>query len=91
MNTFPFSNSNMILMHFVILKFPDFKNTYTLLTINKGSSVFRTSSFLLEEKHDKGNFNNIATFKGERLEGKFVSSNVISLLRRNLSEAEILD
>ena len=34
-------------------------------------------------------FNNIATFKGERLEGKFVSGNVINLSRRNLSEAEI--
>ena len=36
-----------------------------------------------------GNFNNIATFKGERLEGKFVSSNNINLSRRNLSEAEM--
>ena len=38
------------------------------------------------EKHDNGNINNIATYKGERLGGKFVSSN---LSRRNLSEAEI--
>ena len=43
----------------------------------------------IEEKHDNGNINNIATYKGERLEGKFVSSNVINLSRRNLSEAEI--
>ena len=43
----------------------------------------------IEEKHDNGNVNNIATYKGERLEGKFVSSNVINLSRRNLSEAEI--
>ena len=41
------------------------------------------------EKHDNGNINNIATYKGERLESKFVSSNVINLSRRNLSEAEI--
>ena len=32
---------------------------------------------------------NIAKYKGERLEGKFVSSNAISLSRRNLTEAEI--
>ena len=31
----------------------------------------------------------MATYKGERLEGKFVSSNVINFSRRNLSEAEI--
>ena len=31
----------------------------------------------------------IATYKGERLEGKFVSSNVINLSRRNLFEDEI--
>ena len=43
----------------------------------------------IEEKHDNGNVNNVATNKGERLEGKFVSSNVINLSRRNLSEAEI--
>ena len=35
------------------------------------------------------NINNEATYKGERLEGKFVSSNIINLSRRNLSEAEI--
>ena len=43
----------------------------------------------IEEKHDNGNINNKATYKGESLEVKFVSSNVINLLRRNLSEAEI--
>ena len=43
----------------------------------------------IEEKHDNGNINNIVTYKGERLEGKFVSSNLINLSRRNLSEAEI--
>ena len=42
-----------------------------------------------EEKHGNGNINNIATYKGERLEGKFVSSNVINISRRNLPEAEI--
>ena len=31
----------------------------------------------------------MSTYKGERLEGKFVSSNVINLSRRNLSQAEI--
>ena len=51
------------------------------------SSVENTPD--IEEKYDKGNSNNIATFKGERLEGKFVSINVINLSRRNLSEAEI--
>ena len=101
-------------------KFLDFENLYTLLTINKDSGVFRTSSssqasqdesavcdFIksqqgeneiissagntpdIEEKHDNGNINNIATYKGERLEGKFVSSSVINLSRRNLSETEI--
>ena len=104
---------------FCYSKFPDFENLYTLLRINKGSGVFRTSSssqasqdesavcnFVkpegeqdeiinsagitpdIKEKHDKGNFSNIA-FKRKRLEGKFVSSNVINLSRRNLSEAEI--
>ena len=43
----------------------------------------------IEEKHDNGNINNMATYIGERLEDKFVSSNVINLSRRNLSEAEI--
>ena len=42
-----------------------------------------------EEKHDNDNIINTATYKGERLEGKFVSINVINLSRRNLSEAEI--
>ena len=35
----------------------------------------------IKEKHDNGNINNIATYKGERLEGKFVSRNVISKLK----------
>ena len=43
----------------------------------------------IEGKHANGNINNIATNKGERREGKFISSNVINLSRRNLSEAEI--
>ena len=43
----------------------------------------------IEEKHGNGNINNITTNKGERLEGKLISSNVINLSRRNLSEAEI--
>ena len=43
----------------------------------------------VEEKHDIVTINNKATYKGERLEGKFVSSNVINLSRRNLPEAEI--
>ena len=33
----------------------------------------------IEEKYDNGNVNNIATYKGERLENKFNSSNVINL------------
>ena len=32
---------------------------------------------------------NVATSKGNRLEGKFVSKNVINLSRRNLSSAEV--
>ena len=32
----------------------------------------------IKEKHNNGNINNIATYKGERLEGKFVSRNVSS-------------
>ena len=32
---------------------------------------------------------NVATFIGNRLEGKFISKNVINLSRRNLSSAEI--
>ena len=43
----------------------------------------------IEEKHDNGSINNIATWKGERLESKFVSSNVINLSIINLSEAKI--
>ena len=105
---------------FCYSKFPDFENLYTLLTMNKGSSIFRDSSssqasrvgsvvcdFIkseggenevissavntpdIEEKYDNGNINNKATYKRERLEGKFVSSNVVNLSRRNLSEAEI--
>ena len=43
----------------------------------------------IEEKQGKRNFNDIATFKGEWLEGKFVNSNVINLSRRSLSKSEI--
>ena len=43
----------------------------------------------IEEKHGNGNINNILTCKGEGLEVKSVSTNVIDLSRRNLSEAEI--
>ena len=43
----------------------------------------------IEEKHEKGKNNNIATFKGERLGGIFNSTNVINLSRRNLFGAEI--
>ena len=105
---------------FCYSKFPDFQDLYTLLTMNKGSGVFRTSKSSqasqddsvvcdvvkseggeneiinsagntpdIEEKHDNGNINNKATYKGVRLEDKFVSSNVINLSRRNLSVAEI--
>ena len=35
----------------------------------------------IKEKYGNGNINNIATYKGERLEGKFVSRNVISKLK----------
>ena len=35
----------------------------------------------IKEKHDNRNINNIATYKGERLEGKLVSRNVISKLK----------
>ena len=101
-------------------KFPDFENLYILLTMNKGSGVFRTSSssqvsqgesavrdFVksegeenkiissagntpdIEENHGNSNMNNTAKYKGERLESKFVSSNVINISRRNLSESEI--
>ena len=104
---------------FCYSKFPDFENLYTLLTMNKGSGVFKSSSssqvsqnesavcdFVkpewgeneiiisagntrdTEEKHEKGNINNITTYKGERSESEFVSTNVINLSRRNLSETE---
>ena len=39
----------------------------------------------IEENHDNSNINNIARHKGERLEGKFVGSNVIDFSRWNLS------
>ena len=35
----------------------------------------------IKEKYGNGNINNIATYKGERLEGKFVSRNAISKLK----------
>ena len=44
----------------------------------------------IEEKHDNDNTNNMATYKEERLQGKFVNSNVINLSRRNHSEAATL-
>ena len=43
----------------------------------------------IEENHDISNTNNIAKYKGSRLKGKFVSSNIINVSRRNLSESEI--
>ena len=93
---------------FCYSKFLDFENLYTLLTMNKGSGVFRTSrssdasqgessvcDFCLvweggenqiiesaektpdsEEKHNNDNINT-ATYKGGRLDGKFVSINVL--------------
>ena len=104
---------------FCYCKFPDFENLYTLLTMNKGSGVFKSSSssqvsqnesavcdFVkpewgeneiiisagntrdTEEKHDKGNINNVTTYNGQRSESEFVSTNVINLSRRNLSETE---
>ena len=104
----------------MLSKFPDFEKLYTSLTVNKGSSVFRSNSSSqacqdeyavcdfakpeggqneiinsaenapdTEEKHDKETFDNIATFNWERLEGKFVSNNVINLSRKNFSEDEI--
>ena len=39
----------------------------------------------IKEKHNNNNTNNIAKYRGERLEGKFVSGNVINLSRRNIS------
>ena len=44
---------------------------------------------MILKKNMTDNINNEATYKGERLEGKFVNSNIINLSRRNLSEAEI--
>ena len=32
-----------------------------------------------EEKHDKGNINNVTTYNGQRSESEFVSTNVINL------------
>ena len=43
----------------------------------------------IEGKHYNGSINNIATYQRERFEGKFVSSNVNNLSRRNHSEAKI--
>ena len=45
---------------------------------------------LLISKKNMTMIKNIAKYKRERLEGKFVSSNAISLSRRNLTQAEIL-
>ena len=80
MNTFRFSNSNMTLMHFLTLNFQSLR---ILIFENQA----RTPD--IEEKHDNGNINNMATYIAERLEGKFVSSNAIDLSRRHLSESEI--
>ena len=49
------------------------------------SSAGNTPDF--EENYDNSNMNNIGKYKGERLEGKFVSSNVINVSRRNLSDS----
>ena len=43
----------------------------------------------IEENHGNSNLNNTTKYKGERLESKFVSSNVINFSRRNISESEI--
>ena len=43
----------------------------------------------VKEIRDNGNINNIATYKEEWFEGKFVTSNVINLSRKSLSEAKI--
>ena len=43
----------------------------------------------IEENHDNSKMNNIVKYKGEKLKGKFASSNVINISRRNLSESEI--
>ena len=115
----PFFKFKYDFNEFCYSKFPDFENLYILLTMNKGSGAFRTSSSQVsqgesavrnfvksegeenkiissagntpdvEENHDNSKMNNIVKYKGEKLKGKFASSNVINISRRNLSESEI--
>ena len=54
---------------------------------NVRSSAEDSSSDEIEKVTNKSENN--AMFRGNRLEGKFVSKNVINLSRRNLSSAEI--
>ena len=56
-------------------------------TENEISSAEHSSS----DKVDKvpNGSENVAMFRGNRIEGKFVSKNVINLFRRNFSSAEI--
>ena len=70
----------MTLMHFLTLNFQSLR---ILIFENQASTPD------IEEKHDNGNINNLATYRAERLEGKFVSSNAINLSRKHISESEI--
>ena len=47
-------------------KFPDFENPYTLLTMNKGSGIFRTSSSSQATQGESAVFH-FVEFEGERL------------------------
>ena len=58
---------------------------------NAENEIRNSAEKSLSSKVDKvlNESENVAMFRGNRLEGKFVSKNVINLTRRNLSSAEI--
>ena len=72
----------MILMYFVI---PDFENLYTLLTINKGTGVFRTSSFS-QASQDESAVCDLVKFERGGRENEIISSaGILLILKENMT------
>ena len=75
----PFFNIKYDFNAFCYSKFPDFKNLYTLLTMNRGSRVFRTSSF----SQDSQDESEVCDFvNSEGVENKIIQQKTKEKVRR---------
>ena len=70
---------------FCYSKFPDFENLYTLLTINKGTGVFRTSSFS-QASQDESAVCDLVKFERGGRENEIISSaGILLILKENMT------